>query len=257
MFIFAYFVIWNVTFHLRESRNAFNQYEYIQTISILSFLSYPVLICFDRANPECFLYVLVGLFIVAFQQKRYLTASVLLALATSMKLFPVVFIVLFLKEKRFHEAATCILLAISLTLFALLLFPGELPVMLKHFWHTWNDMTQLYIVGDRGLFYSASLFSLFKIGLKYYYLLIHNSEELYRQAVQNAVHTYAIFTMVSFGVIALYILTIEKTFWKQVMLLTACMILFPTISGDYKLIYLFVPLLLFFTTGEHNHRDRL
>jgi hypothetical protein len=49
-----------------------------------------------------------------------------------------------------------------------------------------------------------------------------------------------------------YVIFVEKEFWKKVALLTFAMLLFPHISADYKLLYVFIPLFLFINTQKND-----
>ncbi len=62
----------------------------------------------------------------------------------------------------------------------------------------------------------------------------------------HAVFIYFLLCFIIMAEISLYILLIEKSIWKNIMLITAAMIVLPYISCDYKLIYCFLPLYFFF-----------
>jgi len=54
--------------------------------------------------------------------------------------------------------------------------------------------------------------------------------------------TYDILIVLGLLSIAIYVVFIEKTFWKRAALLICALNLFPQVSGDYKLLYIFIPL---------------
>ena len=53
----------------------------------------------------------------------------------------------------------------------------------------------------------------------------------------------------------LYVIIIEKEFWKKVAVLVFIMLLFPQISADYKLIHIYIPLLLFVNASQGKKYD--
>jgi hypothetical protein len=53
----------------------------------------------------------------------------------------------------------------------------------------------------------------------------------------------------------LFIIYIEKVFWKSVALLTFAMLLLPNISADYKLLHILLPLFLFINSKEVGKLD--
>jgi tetratricopeptide (TPR) repeat protein len=59
------------------------------------------------------------------------------------------------------------------------------------------------------------------------------------------------------GMITLYVLFIKADLWKKVALLTFAALLFPHVSADYKLIHLFLPLVLFINAPGGFRHDKL
>ncbi len=59
------------------------------------------------------------------------------------------------------------------------------------------------------------------------------------------------------AIIAFQVLFVEMAFWKRVALLVFAMNLLPYVSGDYKLLHIFIPLLLFVRSPEKTARDWL
>jgi hypothetical protein len=103
-------------------------YERVTATAILSFLSYPFLFSIDRANIECLLFALLCLFFVAYRRDYLKISVVFLACATAMKLYPGVFVVLFLARKQYKAALGVIALTSLLTVAGAAVFPGEFRV---------------------------------------------------------------------------------------------------------------------------------
>jgi hypothetical protein len=52
-----------------------------------------------------------------------------------------------------------------------------------------------------------------------------------------------------------YVLFVEKELWKKVMILVSAALLLPHASADYKLIYIFIPMLLFINSAKKSRFD--
>jgi len=224
------------------------------------FLSYPVLFCLDRSNLDNLLFIIVSLSIITFINKKYFLSSFLLAVATGMKLYPGVFIILFIKEKRWRECIYFVIFTVLLSFLTLTLFKTKgLSINVHRFSEILANINQLYLVKDLSLSFSSSLFQLIKIVIWYLPPFNHDTLniEFYLQTIKSIQFYYFLFCIFSFLLISTYVVLIEKTRWKQVMLLTLPMILFPFISGDYKLIFLFIPFFLFIANNSAEKYDRL
>ncbi len=54
---------------------------------------------------------------------------------------------------------------------------------------------------------------------------------------------------------AAYLVLVDEVLWRKVTLLVCALNLLPIVSGDYKLLYLFVPLYLFINKEELHRMD--
>lgn len=255
--IFCCFLCWNSHYYLKVVEPNINPKEYLKNIIIICFLSYPTLICLDRGNVDILLFIFVALFAITFAQKRYVLAAFLLAIAIGMKFYPIIFIILFFKEKRFYEAILCFAFTAVLTLFALASFKAGILESLHQLFGMTHGFYDYYIINDNGLSSSISLFSLAKVLLKYFYVMKSTVfvDAVYREAIKTMLPYYTATVFIIFAIITLYILIVERVFWKQVMLLVAMLALFPVMSGDYRLIFLFTPLFLFMVSPYHDRFD--
>src|SRR5579862_7507971 len=68
-------------------------------------LGFPALILLDRGNIEVFLWLFVLLGIVAFVRNSPYTAALLFALAASMKIYPLIFLLLFVPRRQYRAIA--------------------------------------------------------------------------------------------------------------------------------------------------------
>jgi hypothetical protein len=221
----------------------------IKNVFVFSFLSYPFLFLFDRANIcELFVFIFLYLFIRFYGKQKTIISVIFLSCAIAMKLFPAVFLVLFLSDKKYKEVLYTVLLVMIITMCGYLSYDGGLMQNIGAHIFTLNGYTGDYTVGNEGLYFGSSLWGLVKvivkiIGLNYPATLI--------------ARVYSITSFILFALVALYIIFKENTFWKKVALLVFSMNLFPFVSGDYKLIHIFIPLFLFVNSGDADKFDFL
>ncbi|MES2218563.1 MAG: glycosyltransferase family 87 protein [Pseudomonadota bacterium] len=255
--IFCCFICWNANYYLKIIATTLNSNEYMKSIVILCFLSYPTLFCLDRANIDALLFIFIALFVIAFAKKFYILAAFLLSIAIGMKAFPAVFIILFLKEKRYSTAFLCIVFTIVFSLLTISSFKLGISGSLHNIQHSSLKTFQNYIIYDGGLTSSLSLFSLAKVILKYFYIIKTGMlvNDTYRASILAFIPYYTLATICIFALVALYILLVETVFWKQVMLLVAMLALLPIMSGDYRLVFVYTPLFLFMVNPHHEKLD--
>lgn len=194
---------------------------------ILVFMSYPVLFALDRGNLESFLFIFLVLFFYYYRKQDDLKSVFFLSLAISMKLYPAVFIVLFLADKKYRNILYTGIFVVVVTLLSAFMLEGG---VVKSFLGLKNNLEifrNAYLMTDRGLQHNASLYGVVKI---------------LRLPVLNY---YVVLALLLFSLTAAYVILKEDIFWKRVTLLVFSMILLPQVSYDYKLIHLFIPLLLF------------
>lgn len=228
----------------------------IRNIFVLAFLSYPFLFCVDRSNFECLLFVHLVLFLIFYVKRQYLLSSVFLSFAIAMKLFPIVFLLLFIADKRYKETLYSLFLVVILSAVCLLPTKGGLEANLNYVLSGFSSgmippgsidfVTDSNNLVQRGM----SLFTLLKM------MCIWGG----RMDTIN-LHAYVLpyyAAMCATGaLVAFYVIFSESDLWKKVSLLTLAMLLFPHMSADYKLIHLFLPLCLYVSAESRFKYDRL
>jgi len=221
----------------------------IANIIFCCLISYPFVFTFDRANLEIIVFFIIFLLIKSFQDKNYKIAGFFLALAVATKPFPIVFAALFLVEKRFKELFFAVLIFVFLTITA---------CYLRHetiFLNTpegLNAYQNIYAIGNEGLFFGNSLWGMIK-AISY---TIFPSISIAKTWV-NIAPFYFYFTALTFLILTIWLWFRRPALWKQVALLVCAMNLLPFVSGDYKLIHLFLPLFLFVNQNNQDSLDRL
>ncbi|MCL5261197.1 MAG: glycosyltransferase 87 family protein [Gammaproteobacteria bacterium] len=252
--IFCAFIFLLYSYYTKSIKNNFCFYDYFSIFLIL-FLSYPILFCLDRGNLENLLFVFISLFLISFQNKKYYLSAILLAIAIGMKMYPIVFIVLFVKEKKYFELVVCLVFSALLSFFALFLLRGGMLENISSYLQSLHQFKQHYVLTLEGMRYSASIFSVIKTFLLIILEIKHkvNSESLYSYAL-SVLPYYNVVAVTIFGLVALYIIKCEEVFWKNALLLLLTMILLPQVSYDYKLIYLLLPFFLFLNRQYFNKK---
>ncbi len=215
------------------------------SVFVFSFLSYPFLISIDRANFEIAAFVCIYLF-VAFYKKHSFVSALFLALAMALKVFPAILAILLLSDKRFRELIVAAAVALGLTLGSYMSYPGGLAVNLAANLRNLSLYNQTYAVGNEGMFFGHNLLG----AVKFVVLSLAPGATLDIYLVIGAQ------VLLLAGMVA-YLVLVDEALWRKVALLVCALNLLPIVSGDYKLLYLFVPLYLFINKEELNRLDWL
>jgi len=224
-----------------------NSLDSIRDFLIIGFLTYPVLFSLDRANLEMYIFLLILGFVVFFQKGRFVLSSLLLSLAIAMKLYPGVFIFLFFKEKKYKEIAITIAATLCISVISLMGYRGGFYENLQEMFSLFQGFNQSYS-GAHGLQHNVSYYGVLKlITVGYYYTVqgIHDAATASMLANGVLKIPYMFLVGLIFAFVVLHVLKYEQTYWKNVYLLSATMILFPHVSFDYKLIHLLIPIIIF------------
>jgi hypothetical protein len=229
-----------------------NKYEYVQNVFIFSLLTYPVIFTMDRGNNEGLLFVSLCASLLI-DDSRPILKSLLLAIPIAMKLYPGVFLILLISEKKYKQTAITLAWVVVLTIISLLVFiKGGFITNLKHVMVGFNsNLYNLPIFAWNNQAYSSvGLFFPMKICFR---AIDHF---LFPITVWSEIRgMYRPICMALFGLLTLYILFVERQRWKKVALLAFAMLLFPEMSGDYKLLHIFLPLFLFINAPTSEKTD--
>jgi hypothetical protein len=68
---------------------------------------------------------------------------------------------------------------------------------------------------------------------------------------------YTVLALITFAAISLFIIRKEKEFWRRVSLLVFMMLLLPLVTFDYKMIHLYIALMLFLNSQKQSQYDIL
>jgi len=206
------------------------------------FTTYPFLFTFDRGNFEIIVFICLFLFIFLYKRSPAISA-VFLGLAIALKGFPVILAVLLLADRKYREIAIAAVVSISLTLVSYATLTGGLVENISLHLHNLQLYTQEYAIGNKGLSFGNSLWG----GIKFISILTNSK--------MMSTLTYDILIVLGLIGLGIYVVFIEKNFWRKTALLVCALNLFPQVSGDYKLLHIFIPLFLFINQAEHEKLD--
>jgi len=205
---------------------------------IFTFLTLPFLITIDRGNIESWVFLCTALFIYYFQKNKSIPACIFLSMAIAMKLFPAIFLILFVTEKKYKEIGFTLLFTSFISVVSLSLFQNGFFNNL-HFVLSGFGVSNWELFGNNNyLRRGVSLFTIVKIWLI-------NTNHIHSINMPSVISIYVKISLIIFGLIALYIYFIEKEFWKRVTLIVCPMLFLPHMSADYRLLYIFIPLYLY------------
>lgn len=221
-------------------------FENILAFIIITFTTYPFLFNLDRGNIDMVVFMFLVGFFYFHDKGKTLLSILFFALAISMKLYPAVFLILLLKDKKYKEIAAVIAISVLMTLGALLSFSGtimeNIQALLRNLGSFNQDFNSFY-----GLQHNLSLYGVIRVVTFIFMTLIHG--EIIHGVFRDAIPWYSMAVLVLFFGICIYILFFENRKWKNVTMLTIVMLIFPNVSFDYRLIFLFIPLVCFFSEG--------
>jgi hypothetical protein len=203
---------------------------------IFTFFTFPFLFLVDRANFESFVFIFLLIFIYLFSQKKYTLSTIPLALAVSMKLFPILFLLLFIKNKLWKQILISLLLMLSITTISLFILDLDINNYFLQLSNNSSFYTKYYVIGHGGLDYGHSLFGLFKVFLLYLKL---------PQYIPSLLTPYLIFVIVLFIFFSFIIIYKIDSLWKNCTIIVILFCLLPNVSADYKLIHFLIPILLY------------
>ena len=212
---------------------------------VLTACSTPVLFLVDRANIEGLLFLLLAGALLAYRRERLYLAAVLIAIPVAMKGSAGIFWLLFLFDGHIRALLVSIATFAFGTAAALLVLPGSFSANIDGLSSALETLLTATSEGTAGLRHSASLKSAFA-GLGRW-------DEHFNFFVVN----YAFVALALLFAVALALALLRLELWQRVALLSAAMILVPSVSYEYRMIHVYLPLLLFLAVVESRRADAL
>lgn len=241
---------------LLSTYNSYSLYEKIgnfKNLFIVSFMSYPFLFTFERANIEFFVFLFTAIGLVFYKKEKFYQGILFLSVATVIKGFPGVFLFLFLSDKRYKEAFSFVALCIALTIFPMLIFKDTIYQQITGLLINLDWLKDYFCGANVSLLFSTSLYGILKGFLHLYH---HIPWDATAKTSNKNILIYSIFAFASLMLLAIYVLFFEKIFWKKVSVLVFSYLLLPQISFDYRLLHIFI-IFYFFSASEEIISDKM
>jgi hypothetical protein len=216
--------------------------------------SYPFLYGLDRANLELGLALLVAISLLYFRGLQWVAGLIWLLLAIALKCYPALLLALFVRPKHWRKVVMVGMAFITISLSSLMSFPGTLAQNALLWRSNFQFFTWHYVIGNLGLGGSASPWNtckavLVSLGL-FYDVGFPDPSALY--------FFYNLYQPILFAVIAtatLHAIFVEHEFFRRAILLLILMTVAAPSSGDYKLLFDEVALVILILLPGQRARD--
>lgn len=241
--LFFFFLVFKV---LRTAKGLSAAYSFIFA-ALFTLTSYPLWFVLDRGNSEGIVFVFLCLFVYLYARKKYMLSCLPLAMASGMKLYPLVFFILFLSEKKYKEFFCGLFLTAMAMAGPLLAMKEPLLVSFSGFLKGIKNFNMLYTNDHLGIFdilFNHSFFSVFKaLNILYWFASDYSFFTRF----------YSYMVVAVFAVLAAYVIFYEKILWRKITILCIAMISFPHVSFDYTFINMYIPFLFFLVAKEKSY----
>lgn len=222
---------------------------FLEIVIIFSF-SYPIFFNVDRLNLELYNFLLCGFWLYFKDKNKTLLALLCLSISISLKLYTGVFVILYLKEKKYKEIALTGIITGLLSVISLLTFKGGAINNFNQMLLCMKGFTATYTTSITGLHHNLSLFGIIKIAGTAALKIVSGNRGVSPDVVNKILPYYSLMCFLLFAFIVYVILKRDLPKWMILFLLTSVLILLPHVSYDYKLIFIYLPLLYFIQQNE-------
>jgi hypothetical protein len=247
-----------VKHHLYGLKSRLTSYQLL-AIFVIVFLTYPVLFGLDRANLDLLVLPCFFLFAFTYERQKYRASTVFLALAIALKPYTAILTMVYIFDRRFKDGLLVIFNAAFLTVLSLSLFKGGLFAETRNYFSALSGAANL-LSGGSQQYFTSDLYSLLTVVIKFVgdTLNIGSAETtMYLPAHPEARTIYTIIAVIVSIYFVIHLWKEPKPLWKAMAVLTILIILLPINSHDYRLIYLFVPMLMYLAANERRRNDLL
>ncbi len=224
---------------------------------IIFFFSYPLFFNVDRLNLEVYNFLLCLLWMYFRSSNKTFLSLLFLSLSISLKLYTGVYLVLYLKEKRYKEIFTVGALVVIMSVLSLFTFKGGFTNNIAGMLAGLKSFTEKYAGSSLGLQHNLSLYGMFKLITIIFIKLVTGKLIENPPIIQKLLGLYSIATLISFSIVTYTIIKKDLSGWMDYFLLTAILLLFPHVSFDYKLIFIYIPLISFLKESGSSGIDRM
>jgi hypothetical protein len=214
---------------------------------------FPIFYVCERGNIEPIVWLPAAAGIYCFARRRYLAASLLIALAASIKPHPGLLMLLFLPKGRYKEFAAGVGFALLVSVVSLAVIGPTIPDAIIEIAGGFRGFQDGDVLRYRGTFIGNdhSLFALAKQVMRI--LLGANWQQTLPGAIRTAYPYYALFGAGFLGACLLRLRRLPTL--NQVLGITVLVSLVPPVAHDYTLLGIYIPwaLLLFALSREDKY----
>lgn len=234
-----------------------NQYTLLNIYCFISItmMSYPILFAIDRGNFELYVFIFMSMFQMLYVKERNWLSAFFLGLAIAMKLFPAVFLVLYLERNRRVAGILSVVVALLANGISLLAFKASVFDSLGGMKYWQGLYVKEYVINNAGLAFGNSLWGIVKLSILNVYTRF--GSYLPEINVNALLKGYLCASIIIFVIVSIVIIKYNLLIWQKILLLTICINLCPYVSADYKLIHLYIPIALFVIEEKRTTNDLL
>lgn len=223
--------------------------DHIRNVFVFSFMSYPALFTYDRANLEGILFILMYIFLTYWPRGKGYIGSIALSAAIAIKAFPAVFLSLLVSMKKYRLAVLTVLFTVLITLASASLLHGGLQKNVSYFLSMSGGLNTAPMIQANNLVQrGVSLYTLIKMALI-------ETDSIYDVDINLLLKYYTWTVLTLFLALSFFITKEGIRMWEKVFLIVAAMLLFPNFSAEYKLLHLYLPLIFFARKREVERSD--
>ncbi len=229
----------------------------LATIALL--WTYPYLLVLDRGNTEILLVLMVGASLYYYSRKRFRLSFLLLLPPICFKLYPALLLLLFFRQRLFHWVFIAAASFVFVSWLVLLTFPGTVLENIGYFGHQIDHYNNIGLLGYRNVATTASAWNSVKAGVWLAYSHSHHGPEFVGQLPFDVIHPvlkiYNGTVLACLVLLTLYVLLVEKSLPRKLLLLLIFMTVSAAGAGDYKMMYLVMAIVVLVLTRERRPWD--
>jgi hypothetical protein len=225
-------------------------------IFVVVFMTYPVLFAVDRANFDLLVLPLVFVFALTYAKRQYRSSALALGLAIALKPHALLLIVIYIFDRRYRHCLLAVLIAAFLYALSLALFKDGLFAETHKYVDALSSLGSHLSAGSQQ-FYTSDIYGLLTVVIDFVGNALNLAAPLYLPDHPNVTLAYAILASLVGFYFLLHLWVRPQPLWKTLAVLITLTILLPFNSHDYRLILLFVPMLMFLAVSEKARNDTI
>ncbi len=210
-------------------------------LAIFGLLTYPMLFELDRLNAEGLIFLWLLGFWILFQKKHFRLAAFCLGAATASKVYPGMFIFLFIAEKRYREVGIWLLTVAGLSFLSLAIFKTSPLEMLRVYAASAPKIHEMMLTPNFVFQHSSNLLGM----IRAIQAIVWPQHVLNLEIAQKTHSLYHAFIGIPALLTIIAIIRKNLDTWEKLTLIVISIVLLPTVSFDYKLIHFFIPIAAF------------